>query len=129
MAVNILLVDDSDTVRAIIAKTIRLAGMPLGELHEAPGGEQALALLKEHWIDLVLTDINMPGMTGVELVERMMQDDEMKTIPVVVISTEGSETRVEELLAKGVKAYVRKPFTPEKIRDVVENVLGIDHGS
>ncbi|MBX7255038.1 MAG: response regulator [Candidatus Hydrogenedentes bacterium] len=129
MAVNILLVDDSDTVRAIIAKTIRLAGMPLGELHEASGGEQALQLLKEHWIDLVLTDINMPGMTGVELVERMMQDDEMKNIPVVVISTEGSETRVEELLAKGVRAYVRKPFTPEKIRDVVENVLGIDHGT
>jgi len=129
MAVNILLVDDSDTVRAIIAKTIRLAGMPLGELHEASGGEQALALLKEHWVDLVLTDINMPGMTGVELVERMMMDDEMKSIPVVVISTEGSETRVEELLAKGVRAYVRKPFTPEKIRDVVENVLGIDHGN
>ncbi|MFA6242911.1 MAG: response regulator [Candidatus Hydrogenedentales bacterium] len=129
MAVNILLVDDSDTVRAIIAKTIRLAGMPLGELYQASGGEQALSLLKENWIDLVLTDINMPGMTGVELVERMSQDDEMKTIPVVVISTEGSETRVEELLAKGVRAYVRKPFTPEKIRDVVENVLGIDHGN
>ncbi len=129
MAVNILLVDDSDTVRAIIAKTIRLAGMPLGELYQASGGEQALSLLKENWIDLVLTDINMPGMTGVELVERMSQDDEMKSIPVVVISTEGSETRVEELLAKGVRAYVRKPFTPEKIRDVVENVLGIDHGN
>ena len=124
MAVNLLLVDDSATVRSIIAKTMRMAGIDIGELHEASNGKEALGVLKDHWIDLVLTDINMPEMNGVEFIERMSQDDLLKSIPVVVVSTEGSATRVEELISKGVRAYVRKPFTPEKLREVVDTVLG-----
>ncbi|MCC6491013.1 MAG: response regulator [Candidatus Hydrogenedentes bacterium] len=127
MALNILVVDDSDTVRAIILKTLKMSGIALNAPLEASNGAEALTVLKEQWVDLVLTDINMPEMGGVELIERMKEDDILKAIPVVVVSTEGSATRIEELKAKGVKAYVRKPFTPEQIREVVDQVLGVSH--
>lgn len=127
MALNILVVDDSETVRAIILKTLKMSGIALNTPLEASNGSEALALLKEQWVDLVLTDINMPEMGGVELIERMKDDEILKAIPVVVVSTEGSATRIEELKAKGVKAYIRKPFTPEQIREVVDGVLGVSN--
>ena len=127
MALNILVVDDSETVRAIILKTLKMSGIALNSPLEASNGSEALALLKEQWVDLVLTDINMPEMGGVELIERMKDDEILKAIPVVVVSTEGSATRIEELKAKGVKAYIRKPFTPEQIREVVDGVLGVSN--
>ncbi|MCC6695840.1 MAG: response regulator [Candidatus Hydrogenedentes bacterium] len=127
MALNILVVDDSETVRAIILKTLKMSGIALNAPLEASNGSEALALLKEQWVDLVLTDINMPEMGGVELIERMKDDEILKAIPVVVVSTEGSATRIEELKAKGVKAYIRKPFTPEQIREVVDEVLGVNN--
>ncbi len=124
MALNILVVDDSETVRSILLKTLKLSGIELNDPLQASNGREALAVLRENWVDLVLTDINMPDMGGVELVERMMDDDVLKAIPVVVVSTEGSATRIEDLKAKGVRAYVRKPFTPEQIREVLDEVLG-----
>jgi len=127
MAFNILIVDDSDTVRAIIAKTLRIAEVPINELYEAANGQEALAVLKEQWIDLVFSDINMPVMTGVEMIEQMHQDEALRSIPVVVVSTEGSKTRIEDLIQKGVRAYIRKPFTPEILKDIVEKVLGDSH--
>jgi two-component system chemotaxis response regulator CheY len=128
MSYNILVVDDSRTTRAVIAKTLSLAGVPINELHEAENGRRALNILDDNWIDLVLADINMPEMDGVEMVDRMSEDGLMKTIPVVIISTEGSKTRIEEMRSKGVRAYVRKPFTPEIIKDIVEDILG-DHNA
>jgi len=127
MALNILVVDDSETVRSIILKTLKLSGLELNEPLQAANGREALKVLQENWIDLVLTDINMPDMGGVELIEHMKTDEVMKTIPVVVVSTEGSATRIEELKEKGVRAYIRKPFTPERIREALENVLGGSH--
>lgn len=124
MALNILVVDDSVTVRAVIIKTIGLAGIDTNEIFQAGNGEEGLAALEEHWVDLVFSDINMPIMGGVEMVKRMKEDDEMKNIPVVVISTEGSVTRVEQLKQQGISAYIRKPFTPELVREVVEKVIG-----
>lgn len=128
MSYNILVVDDSRTTRAVIAKTLNLAGIPINELHEAENGRKALNILDDNWIDLVLADINMPEMDGVEMVDRMSEDGLMKTIPVVIVSTEGSKTRIEEMRSKGVRAYVRKPFTPEIIKDIVEDILG-DHNA
>ncbi|MBM3290170.1 MAG: response regulator [Candidatus Hydrogenedentes bacterium] len=128
MSVNVLIVDDSETVRAIIEKTLRMAEVPLNELHKAANGQEALDVLAKHWVDLVITDINMPVMTGVELVDRMSADDALKGIPVVVVSTEGSATRIEELKTKGVKAYIRKPFTPERFREVFAELLGSGDG-
>lgn len=124
MAFNILLVDDSNTVRSVIKKAFRLAEVPVNELHEASNGKEALDILSNHWIDIVFSDINMPVMTGIELVDKMRADGLLKTVPVVAISIEGSAARIEELKAKGVSAYIRKPFTPELIREVVEEILG-----
>lgn len=127
MALNILVVDDSETVRSIILKTLTLSGLELNDPLQASNGKEALSLLRDNWVDLVLTDINMPDMGGVELIEHMKKDEVLKTIPVVVVSTEGSATRIEELKEKGVRAYIRKPFTPEKIREVLDDVLGTGH--
>jgi len=128
MSYNILIVDDSRTTRTVISKTLNLAGVPISQLLEAENGKIALKILEDNWIDLVLADINMPEMDGVEMVDRMSRDGLLKTIPVVIVSTEGSQTRIEEMRAKGVKAYVRKPFTPELIKNLVEDILGEKNG-
>jgi two-component system chemotaxis response regulator CheY len=125
MSLNILLVDDSATVRAVLSKTLQIAGVPVKELYQAANGQEALAILSSHWIDLVLADINMPVMTGIELVVKMSADNLMKSIPVIIVSTDGSATRIEELRAKGVRAFVRKPFTPELIYKVVTETVGV----
>ena len=129
MALNILVVDDSQTVRAVIAKTLRLSGVLINELHQAANGKEALEILKDHWIDLILSDINMPVMGGVEMIQQIQQDEVLKTIPVIVVSTEGSTTRIEQLKAQGVRAYIRKPFTPEHVRAVLDDILGADHAT
>jgi len=127
MALNILLVDDSTTVRAVIARSLELAGVPVGNLHQAANGREALAILGREWIDLVFADINMPVMNGVEMIEKMREDGLLQTIPVVICSTEGSVSRIEQLRAAGVRAYIRKPFTPELLRQVVEDTVGVPH--
>jgi two-component system chemotaxis response regulator CheY len=124
MALNVLIVDDSQTVRSFIAKTFDLAEIPVGQVFHAANGQEALEALKDNWVDLVLTDINMPVMGGVEMIARMQEDDGLKGIPVVVVSTEGSATRIEQLKEQGVSGYIRKPFTPEKLREVVDGVIG-----
>lgn len=124
MPYNILIVDDSETVRAVLARTLEMAGVSVNTLYQAANGQEALVIMKENWIDLVFSDINMPEMGGVELIERMQQDDLLGTVPVVVISTEGSKTRIDSLFEKGVRAYIRKPFTPEKVKSVVDELLG-----
>ena len=124
MAYNVLIVDDSVIVRAVVRKTLGLTGVPLGEIHEAGNGQEALAQLEKCWIDIVFADINMPVMNGIELVDQMIARDILKSSPVVIISTERSETRMAELRAKGVSAYLNKPFTPECLRDVITQVLG-----
>ena len=124
MALNVLVVDDSATVRSVIAKTLRLAEVPINELHEAANGEEALVVLKEHWIDLVFSDLNMPVMDGLALVERMSSDELLQAIPIIIVSTEGSSTRIEELMLKGISGFIRKPFTPEQVREMIDSVLG-----
>lgn len=125
MALNILLVDDSATVRAVIAKTLEITGVEISELYQAENGKEALDVLADNWVDLVFADINMPVMDGVEMIEKMYEDGLLKTIPVVIVSTEGSATRVEQLKSKGVSAYIRKPFTPEVLREVMEGIVGV----
>jgi len=129
MALNILLVDDSTTVRAVIARSLELAGVPVGNLHQAANGREALAILGREWIDLVFADINMPVMNGVEMIEKMREDGLLQTIPVIICSTEGSVSRIEQLRASGVRAYIRKPFTPELLRQVVEDTVGVPNDS
>ncbi len=124
MAYNVLIVDDSVIVRAVVRKTLGLTHVDLGEIYEAGNGQEALNQLEKNWIDIVFADINMPVMTGIEMVDKMIERDILKSSPVVIISTERSETRMAELRSKGVSAYLNKPFTPECLRDVITQVLG-----
>ena len=127
MSLEILVVDDSKTIRGVIKKTLLMTDLNISNIHEATNGAEALELLRKTWVDLVLTDINMPVMTGIELVSTMAEDAVLKDVPVIVISTDGSATRIEELEKKGIRAYVRKPFTPEHIAEKISNVLGVGH--
>lgn len=122
MALNVLVVDDSDVIRNMIMKTLRLADVPLGTLFEAANGREALEIIEGNWVDLVLADINMPIMDGLEMLRRLRADDRHLELPVIVVTTEGAAERVAELEAAGVSAYVRKPFTPEAIRNVVGEI-------
>ncbi len=125
MAYNILVVDDSKTVRSIIVKTLKLTELDISNIYEAGNGKEALECLQNNWIDIVLSDLNMPEMSGVEMVDKMAEDGLLKDIPVVIISTDGSATRIEELKKKGIKEYIRKPFTPESISGIIDKVLGV----
>ena len=125
MAYNILVVDDSETMRAVITKSLGLAGVPLGNLFQAGNGVEGIEVLKREWIDLVLADINMPVMGGMGMVAEMKKDPNLQAVPVIVISTEGSATRVQELKDQGVKGFLRKPFPPEELKKAVEAVLGV----
>ncbi|MEW6411919.1 MAG: response regulator [Candidatus Zixiibacteriota bacterium] len=128
MAYNILVVDDSKTIRSIVAKTLRLTKLEINEIFEAANGKEALDCLADNWVDIVFSDLNMPVMTGIELLNTMAEDGLLKDIPVVVISTDGSSARIEELKQKGVREYLRKPFTPESISETITRVLGVDDG-
>lgn len=119
---NILIVDDSSTVRAVIKRTLGIAGVPTEELRQAANGQEAIDILHSEHMDIVFTDINMPVMGGVEMIQRIRNDDALKSVPIVVVSTEGSTTRIAELQALGVQGYLRKPFTPEAIRQVVDDL-------
>lgn len=123
MAVNVLVVDDSGVMRSMIVKTLRLSGLQIGEIHQAANGEEGLNALNDHWIDLVIVDINMPVMNGEEMIDHMQEDSAFNDVPVVVVSTEGSEIRVERLREKGAR-FIHKPFTPEMIRDTIKDLLG-----
>jgi two-component system chemotaxis response regulator CheY len=123
MAVNVLIVDDSAVMRSMVQKTLKLSGLQLGEIHQAANGREGLEILERQWIDLVIADINMPVMTGEEMIEHMQANPNLKAIPTIVISTEGSQTRIDRLQGKGVR-FIHKPFSPEMVRDTVKDVLG-----
>jgi two-component system, chemotaxis family, chemotaxis protein CheY len=123
MALNILVVDDSSVMRAMIIKTLHLSQLPMGEVHEAANGQEALKVLDGNWIDLALVDINMPVMDGEEMINRLRQNPATSDLPIIIVSTEGSESRKEGLMRKGAR-FVHKPFTPETLRDAILRTLG-----
>lgn len=125
MAFTILIVDDSAVVRAVISKSLALSDASISEVHKASDGKQALEILDKTWIDLVVTDINMPIMDGVTMIRKMREDKILSEIPVVVVSTEGSVERQEELAEMGVRGFIRKPFTPERLSEMVQTVMGV----
>ena len=126
MQFNVLVVDDSAVMRQMILRTLRMSSLPLGDLHEAANGEEALARLREDWVDLMLLDINMPVMNGEEVIDHLRADTETADLKIIVVSTERSDARIERLAAKGI-AFVHKPFTPETLRDVILDITGISH--
>ena len=124
MAFNVLIVDDSLPMRSVIKKTLKASGFNIGQFYDASNGNEALDVLNREWIDLVLTDYNMPDMDGLELVMEMKGDSVLNAIPVVMITTEGSEQKVKEFIEKGAADYIRKPFAPEEIRQKLNNIMG-----
>ena len=124
MAFNVLIVDDSRPMRLVIKKTIKISGFDVGEVFEAANGKEALDVLRDNWVDLVLTDYNMPDMNGLELIEKMKKDEVMRSMPAVMITTEGSQQRVQEFMDKGASEYIKKPFTPEEIRRKLNKIMG-----
>ena len=124
MAYNILVVDDSSITRNIMARTIRMCGVDVGEIYFAENGQQGIEQLGKIWPDIIFCDINMPVMNGVEFVKELRAMDEWKDLAVVIVSTEGSKTRMEELEAHGIRGYIRKPFTAEQVAEMINKVLG-----
>ena len=123
MEIDVLIVDDSPVMRAFVGRVLQLSGMPIKRRLEASNGREALDLLRNEHVDLILTDINMPGMDGEQFVRCLEQDQALRSIPVVVISTDGTENRVHRMLSLGARGYVTKPFLPETLRNELEQVL------
>lgn len=124
MAFNVLIVDDSLPMRSVIKRAIQASGFAVGQFFEASTGREALNLLREEWLDLVLTDYNMPDMNGLELIGEMKNDELLRTMPAVMITTEGSRQRVEEFIEQGAADYIKKPFTPEDVRQKLNRIMG-----
>jgi two-component system chemotaxis response regulator CheY len=101
-----------------------MSGLDLGDVYQAGNGKEGLDAARENWVDLVVADINMPVMNGEEMIDQMKADPELSALPTIVISTEGSATRIQRLEKKGV-TFIHKPFTPEIIRDAIQDLTGI----
>ncbi len=125
MSYRALIVDDSPAMRSFIRRVMDLSGLEVDRYLEAGDGVEALELLGREWVDVILTDINMPRMNGEELVRALEQNEMLRTIPVMVISTDGTESRMNQMVSLGTRAYLKKPFLPETLREVLERVLGV----
>ena len=123
MTIRALIIDDSSVMRKIVERSLRQAGIDLTEALQAGNGAEALAVLKDNPVDLILCDVNMPVMDGLEFIKQLPGVPNAKDVPVVMITTEGSESHVVQALSSGARGYIRKPFTPEQVREHVVPVL------
>lgn len=123
MALDVLIVDDSAAIRKILQRVLRQTEIPLGEILEAGDGVEALDLMNSRKVGLVLSDVNMPNMDGLQLLAEIKGKEEIKNVPVVMITTEGSQNKVLEALNLGAAGYVRKPFTAEQIKEKLVAVV------
>ena len=122
--IRALIVDDSSVMRKIVERSLRQAGIELEKVLEASNGSEALSALHENAVDLILCDINMPVMDGLEFVRAAATVPNAKGVPIVMITTEGSESHVVQALTAGARGYIRKPFTPDQVKEHVLPVLG-----
>ena len=120
-----LIVDDSSVMRKIIERSLRQAGLGIAAVLEAGNGADALTLLAENRVDLILCDINMPVMNGLEFVKQLSGIENARGVPIVMITTEGSESQVVQALAAGARGYIRKPFTAEQVKEHVLPLLRV----
>jgi two-component system, chemotaxis family, chemotaxis protein CheY len=121
--IRALIIDDSSVMRKIVERSLRQAGINLTQVLEAGNGAEALGVLQESKVDLILCDINMPVMDGLEFVKALAGVENGKGVPVVMITTEGSESHVVQALSAGARGYIRKPFTPDQVKEHVIPVL------
>ena len=126
MAFNLLIVDDSNSMRAVVKKIVGLTGLEVSQILEADNGRKALDILGRNWVDAVILDINMPEMNGLELLKQMSEDAVLKNVPVVMMTTEASEAHMKTAFELGAKGFIRKPFVPVDLRKMLLGVLGFD---
>jgi len=122
MPVDVLIVDDSAAIRKILQRVLRQTGIPIGEVVEAGDGLEALEKLNDRHVNLILSDINMPNMDGLQLLAQLKQIERFKSVPFVMVTTEGGQGKVIEAVQLGAAGYVRKPFTAEQIK---EKLMGL----
>ena len=123
MGKNVLLVDDSSTMRKIIGRSLRQAGIEFDNIFEAGDGLEALAVLEKEKVDIVLSDINMPNMDGISFLREKANRDNMKDIPVLMISTETGDDIIGEAKTLGAVGSIKKPFTPDKVNEILGPLL------
>jgi len=125
MSFNVLIVDDSNAMRGVIKKIISMSGFKMDTCLEAGNGREAVTQLEGNWVDVIISDINMPEMNGLEMLSHLKKDDLFKDIPVIMITTEGSSTRMEEAFQYGATGFIKKPFLPEDLKKILNEVLGV----
>jgi two-component system, chemotaxis family, chemotaxis protein CheY len=117
--IRALIVDDSSVMRKIVERALRQSGLEALVVHEAGSGSEGLELLKSKKVDLILSDINMPTMDGLEFLRQLRAQSLAPGVPVVMITTESSEEHVKQAIQAGAQGYIRKPFTPEQVKERV----------
>jgi two-component system, chemotaxis family, chemotaxis protein CheY len=122
--ISALIVDDSSVMRKIVERALRQAGLAIANVFEAASGVEALEVLRQSRVDLILSDINMPNMDGLEFLRQLRAQDLAPDVPVVMITTESSEEQVREAITVGAQGYIRKPFTPEQVKERVLPLVG-----
>jgi two-component system chemotaxis response regulator CheY len=125
MSFNVLIVDDSNSMRAVIKKIVTISGFQMDKCLEANNGREAMELLSTNWIDIIISDINMPEVNGLELLDQLQKNETLKEIPVIMITTEGSTESMQEAFKRGAKGFVKKPFLPDEIKKVLYDVIGV----
>ena len=123
MPVDVLIVDDSAAIRKILQRVLTQTNLPLGKVLEAADGREAIEAMKQQVVGLILSDINMPKMDGIQLLGTIKASAQWHHIPVVMITTEGGETKVSEAVRLGAAGYVRKPFTADQIKEKLAGML------
>lgn len=123
MPLDVLIVDDSAAIRKILHRVLVQTEVPLGKVLEAGDGVEALLKLKTDKVGLILSDINMPNMDGIELLTKLKEDADFKSVPILMVTTEGSQAKVMQALELGASGYVRKPFTAEQIKEKLAGLV------
>ena len=117
MAKSLMIVDDSATMRKIIMRTVRTSGLEFDRTEEAGNGNEALEKLGAGPVDIMLCDINMPEMSGTELVKEVRKMDSCAKTKIIMVSSESSQELIDGVIADGANGYITKPFTPEKFQE------------
>ncbi len=123
MSLDLLIVDDSAAIRKILRRVLLQTEISIGSIYEAGDGLEALGVLQQQTVGLILSDINMPNMDGLQFLRRVKSETSWKQVPVMMITTEGSPEKVLEALQLGASGYVRKPFTPDQIQEKLSAIL------
>lgn len=123
MALDVLIVDDSAAIRKILQRVLKQTEVPIGAIFEAGDGNEALQQLKTQKVGLILSDINMPNMDGLQLLGHLKSNEELKAVPVIMVTTEGNQSKVMEAVQLGAAGYVRKPFTAEQIKEKLTSLV------